>query len=515
MTTNTNQDELIAFLRSPDAWRDGSAKVQTIETHGALVFMAGDEVLKVRRAVRLPYLDFSTLEARRRFAEREMTLNAPHAPGLYRGVVAVTREADGSLAVGGRGTPVEWAVRMARFSQDALLSAVVDRERLPEPLAKDLADAVFKYHQAATPTETDRDGISGLLRSVLVSLSGSTDLRVQEATERIVRLARTAVQKSAAIRSERARAGFIRRCHGDLHLGNIVMWHGHPVPFDAIEFDEALATIDTLYDLAFLLMDLDRHKAREAANIVFNRYLWRSGDVRDVQGLAAMPLYLALRAAIRAMVALDRAKLGVGDASGSVAAALATLSYAETYLTPVPARLIGIGGFSGTGKTTLAKALAPAIGAAPGALHVRSDLERKWLAEVEETERLPESSYTAEASRAVYERVMARAQEALQAGQSVIVDAVLAKASERAELEAIARQVGCRFNGLWLTAGSEVLKTRVEARVGDASDATARVVELQNRIDTGAISWTTIDVGGDVQGSVALARAALEVDAYQ
>ena len=264
-----------------------------------------------------------------------------------------------------------------------------------------------------------------------------------------------------------------------------------------------------------LLMDLDRHKAREAANIILNRYLWRSGDMRDLRGLAAMPLYLALRAAIRAMVALDRAKLGVSEASGSVSAALATLSFAEAYLTPSRPRLIAIGGFSGTGKTTLAKALAPAIGVAPGALHFRSDLERKWLAKVEETERLPAGGYTVEASEAVYERVITRAQAALQAGQSVIVDAVFTKASERAEVQAIAQRVGCPFNGLWLTAGSEVLKARVEARKGDASDATVRVVEQQTQIDTGAISWTTIYVGGDVLSCLERARDALEVDTRQ
>ena len=515
MAMDRIQDEVFAFLRSPSAWGEQSPRVETIETHGALVFMAGDQVMKVRRAVRLPYLDFSTLAARRRFAERELALNAPHAPGLYRDVIAITREIDGSLAVGGNGTPVEWVVRMARFGQEALLTAVVEREGLPEPLAKTLADTIFDYHAAAPRSNVTGDSIAALWQSIQSALASASDARVQAVTMRLDQSARSALEKTAVVRDERARSGHIRRCHGDLHLGNIVLWQGRLVPFDAIEFDETLATVDTLYDLAFLLMDLDRHQARDAANIIFNRYLWRSGDLRDLQGLAAMPLYLALRAAIRAVVALDRAKLCVSDMNTAVLAALKSLWRAEAYLTPATPWLIAIGGLSGTGKTTLAKALAPSIGAVPGALHVRSDLERKWLAKVVETERLPEGAYTAEASQAVYERVLARAQAALQAGQCVIADAVFARAAERDELEAVAQRIGCRFSGLWLTGQPEVLKARVQARVGDASDATACVVEQQTWIETGMISWTNIDVACDVQDSLRQAQTILAVDAHQ
>ena len=212
------------------------------------------------------------------------------------------------------------------------------------------------------------------------------------------------ISGSAATLDERAAAGFVRRCHGDLHLANIVMWEGRPALYDAIEFDEAVATIDTLYDLAFLLMDLDRHNQRPAANIVLNRYLWQSGMPLDLQGLIAMPLFLALRAAIRAMVTADRA--AQEDREGretDLEKARHYLRAALGYLEVAPPQLVAVGGLSGTGKTTLAASLAPWLGRAPGAIHLRTDLERKRLAGVGELDRLPESAYSQEARKRIYD----------------------------------------------------------------------------------------------------------------
>ncbi|MFZ4808957.1 MAG: AAA family ATPase [Hyphomicrobiaceae bacterium] len=505
--TSESQREIFEFLREPSSWQalgPRPDRVDVIETHGALVFLAGSEVLKVKRAVKLAYLDFSTLDRRRAVCQRELALNHPAAPDIYKEVLAIVRRADGRLALGGPGTPVEWAVRMVRFGQDQLLESVATRSGIGVDLAKALADMAAASH-ARAPVAVGIDTaprLEAVVATIVASLAavGQADaMELGGALERRVAAGRTLL-------AQRAAAGLVRRCHGDLHLGNIVMWNGMPAPFDAIEFDEDLATVDTLYDLAFLLMDLDRHGCRPAANVVLARYLWRTGRDLDLEGLALLPVFLALRAGVRAMVRADRARQVDGRAKVEALARVAhTTALAHAYLAPPAPRLIVVGGLSGTGKSTLAAALAPAIGAAPGSLHLRSDLERKALAGVDEAVRLPPSHYTAGSSAGVYEALVRKANLALRAGHSVILDAVFATPQERARCAALADACGAAFTGIWLEAGSETLKARVAARRGDASDATVTTVESQLGYELGSIDWVRVDAsrGPDVTRAAA------------
>jgi predicted kinase len=312
----------------------------------------------------------------------------------------------------------------------------------------------------------------------------------------------------------RAAAGFVRRCHGDLHLNNIVLWRGRPVLFDAIEFDEDLATIDTLYDLAFLLMDLDKRNQRRIANMVLNRYLWCSGAELDLHGLGALPLFLGLRAAIRAPVMAERAQqesAEVGDRDRQTARDY--LSSANTYLAPAAPLLIVVGGLSGSGKSTLARALAPELGPAPGAVHLRSDLERKQLHAVAETVRLMPESYTQMANDAVYAGLYEKARDIVAARHAVIVDAVFAQSEARARIEAVAVELGIPFQGLWLTASPEKLVQRVAARRDDASDATPDIVRRQLgwHLDPLPETWKELDASGSPEEALQNARAALAV----
>lgn len=493
-------------MRRATAWPHPVGVVETVETHGAFVFMCGEDALKIKRAVRLSYFDFSTLELRRKFIDREYEINVASAPDLYRGVVAITRERDGTLAIGGGGEPVEWALLMRRFSQDHLLAHVAEQGLLTRPLAVSLADAIVAFHANAPRLQRHADTTGAIAGGVLATLGSCEDATIRAAAAHLARALRAAADCSQTVLDARARDGYVRRCHGDLHLGNVVLWNGAPVLFDALEFDEQLATIDTLYDLAFLLMDLERHHARSAANVVLNRYLWKTGDPRDLEALAALPLFLSLRAAIRAMVALDRARAKLDQREVLIAHAVETLNLAISLATPVPPRLIVIGGLSGTGKTTLAAGIAPILGSAPGAIHLRTDLERKWLAGVGEFEHLPPSAYTQDASRAVFERIFDRARIVLASGHSVVVDGVFALPDERAAVEAIAREAGARFDGVWLEASPEILKQRVADRTADASDATPAVVDMQLAMDTGEVTWARVMSGG---GPEALQRAGL------
>jgi aminoglycoside phosphotransferase family enzyme len=388
-SSQIDQRAVIDFLGRPRS--HGVANVERVETHGNLIFLAGDDAFKIKRAVRFDYMDFSTLGKRRAACEREVSLNRKWAPDLYIGCIPIVRASDGLLAFGGEGEVVEWVVHMQRFDQDDLLSTRAARREINSQLATELAHAVYASHQGADRI-ANPPGIStyrDLAASICRGLAGSKVLREHDISHLKSGL-ECQLARSGTIIEQRAMHGFARRCHGDLHLANIVLRQGRPMLYDAIEFDDALASIDTLYDLAFLLMDLEFQDLRKAANVVLNQYLWRSGEELDLRGLAALPLFLGLRAAIRALVTMDRAAQEASEVRDrDIERAQRYLGAALAYVDPRAPALVVIGGLSGTGKTTLAAALAPHLGASPGAVHLRSDLERKALAGVDEHARLP------------------------------------------------------------------------------------------------------------------------------
>lgn len=481
------QAEVAAFLA-------GLAGTQPIETHISAVFVGRDTAWKMKKAVALGFLDFSTLEARARFCQRELELNQPAAPGIYRDVVAITRAPDGQLREGGDGAVVEWVLRMAPIPAEDFLDAVAARGALTPELLDGLGDSLFALHQAA-PLVTGLDAPAAMAEVLAGNLRAAHAAGLPEAA--IAPLAaqfQAALSRSAPLLAARAAQGRIRRCHGDLHLGNLCLWQGKPTPFDALEFDEALARIDTGYDLAFLLMDLDRQAGRAAANRVLNRYLARSGDYGV---LGPLPLWLALRALVRAHVEAARGRDGVP-----------LLRAAADYLAPPPARLIAVGGLQGTGKSTLARGLAPALGPAPGALLLRSDELRKRRFGLAPEEPLPPEAYAEAVSAATHEELFMIAEAALRQGHAVALDAMFLEARHRLKAAEIAARVGVPFQGFWLEAPMEVLKSRILARRGDASDATIAVLERAAQADPGPIDWRRLDAAGD---ALAAARKALGV----
>ncbi len=509
---NPDTRELITFLTSPASYDEPVGRIETIETHAAYIVLAGGSALKIKKRVKLPFLDFTTLARRRAALERELELNRAHAPQVYRHLVMIGRRPDGTLAFG-EGDPLDVALVMARFDQDQLLARMAEKGPLASDTARELADMVARYHRSLPPV-ADLSG-AAIMRETVAALAANL---VADAPAAAGPLAREFATQSAAevtrhgpLLEARSRDGCVRRCHGDLHLGNIVMQNDRAVPFDALEFDESLATIDVLYDLAFLLMDLDVRGDRKAANAVLNAYVGAEPAGGEIEGLATLPLFLATRAAVRALVACERAlQRGVGQECPHTPRAVSYLNAANGYLTAAKPVMVAVAGLSGTGKSTLAAGLAPWVGPAPGALILRTDIERKRMFAVAETERLSPQHYTEQVSDQVYAVLYEKAERALAAGHGVIFDGVSAKPAERERIAAIARTNGALFCGLWLEASLETQIARVEARRGDASDSDAAVVRSQAERDLGPQTWPTIDAGRTREHTLAAAVTILQ-----
>ena len=500
------QTELTAYLQSGKAgW---PLPVERVDTHAAHVFLAGDRAWKLKRAVDLGYLDFSTVEKRHDALAAELELNSRTAPGMYRALHPVTRREDGGFRIGGDGAAVDWLLEMRRFPAGGLLSHMAKAGPLDEPMLLRLADRIAAFHRdAAIAGGSGADHVFGVIEGNLDAMLRVAPVIDREQARALHKRHMELAQGCAAMLDLRAARGRARHCHGDLHLANIAMVDGEPTPFDCLEFSEELATTDVLYDLAFLLMDLWQMGLKHEASLVFNRYLDRSGV--DEDGVAAMPLFLSMRAAIRAHVAGAQAGQSPQDEQAA-SRARSYMALARELVQPVPARVVAVGGLSGTGKSTLARAIADRIGRPPGARVVRSDVLRKRMAGVQMEERLPPSSYSAESSAAVYAEVIALASEMLSEGQGVVADAVFARGDERDAIMRTAMGHGAAFEGIWLEAPEAVMRRRVDARHGDASDADAGVVALQARMDVGPLGrWIRLSADGTPDDVAVRARAVL------
>jgi aminoglycoside phosphotransferase family enzyme/predicted kinase len=500
-----DQQEVIDFLSRPRAYGRSGGPVERIDTHISVVFLVGERAYKLKRAVTFDFLDFSTLARRRQACEAELSLNRRTAPDLYLRLVAVRRRPDGALALGGEGTALEWLVEMKRFDQQTLFDRLARAGALTPSLITKLAHRIAALHEGAERRRDHggRDGMAAVLRGLEKGLARvEQGASSQAAGHLLVRLEGELERHGDLLEARRAN-GFVRHCHGDLHLGNVCLLEGEPTLFDAIEFNERIACIDVLYDLAFPVMDLWHHGLRDLANRLFNYYLGLSADI---EGLPAFPLFLSARAAVRAHVLALNVHGPRAITSERERIARGYLAAAAALSEPVPARLLAVGGLSGSGKSTLARRLAPNLGRTPGALVLRSDVIRKRLLGRDLDARLGPEGYSPALSARVYREIGARAASALEAGQTVIADAVYARPDERDALEEIARRRGVPFLGLWLSAPPEVLASRIGGRRADVSDATVAVLEKQLDYPIGDMSWRELDAGGSPDGVEKRAR---------
>lgn len=504
----TPQAEVLRLLAR--AATHGGHRPRRIDTHISTVFLAGEHAWKLKKAVTLPFLDFSTLESRRAACAAEVEVNRRAAPDLYLGTVPVTRGADGALRLGGDGEAVEWLVHMRRFDQRTLYSKLVAAGRVDRRGIQALTEAVWRFHRIA-PRRPDRGGVAGLtwvIDTNAASMATSPDILPPAEAARLTEAARAWLARLGPLLENRRAAGLVRQCHGDLHCGNICVVDGQPTPFDAIEFSEDIACIDVFYDLAFLLMDLERRGARALAGYALNHYLDLTGDYA---GAGLLPLLLSLRAAVRAHVSATMAAGAEGAERDRLAEeARAYLHAAQTYLAPPAPTLLAVGGLSGSGKSRMARELAPFL-AVPAAAVVRTDALRKQLMGCGLLDKLGPDGYTPEITERTYQALYDTCLMLLKAGHGTVADAVFAKPEQRDAIEQVARAAGVPFRGLWLFTPPDLAARRIEERTANVSDATVQVLEQQLGYDLGAIAWPQVQTGGSKDKALADGRAAIGV----
>ncbi len=509
-----HQSDVINFLSKPQTFGlDENTLVKRCDTHISIVFLAGEYAYKLKRAIKLPFVDFRQLEDRQIFCQRELDVNALGAPGLYLDLVAVTLGKQG-LALGGEGEVVDWLVKMHRFDQTQLFDQLCEAGKIDASLMERLSDHIVACYNAA-PVDQEFGGYAGMKRAFdghyLAFENCPQGVLDQEKLTKLKERVDGELKDRKNLLEERSKKGYVRACHGDLHLRNICWFQDEIMLFDAIEFEPDFSVIDVLYDLSFLLMDLCHRGRQDLANVVLNRYAGLSGDVA---GASVLGLFLCSRAAIRTHVdAVASQNQATQELAQQVAqGARQYLDETLSYLADKPVCIVAIGGLSGCGKSHLAKALAPYLGRKPGAYIARTDMIRKRLMQVKPSEKLGPYGYREPVTKLTYETLYSEVSQAAQAGYCVVVDGVFAREEEREKLQALAASLNIPFIGLWLEAPIDVLEERVRARVGDPSDANEEIVRLQAGYNLGEISWHHLNAARDFDAI--FSQSCLILDAY-
>ncbi len=483
----TRTAALVERLKRPTAYPHPAQRVEVLETHISYVLLAGDFAYKVKKPVRLSFLDFSTLEKRRFYCEEELRLNRRAAPSLYLDVVPVGGEPP---AFGSAEEPLEYAVKMRRFPQEGLLDHLAREHRLAPAHVDAFAAAVARMHVSA-PRAPDEDAALAIERATRPALDNLLDIGALEPAA-AVRASLNALAAWTRDESERLRQrfalrhgdGFVRECHGDLHLGNAVLADGEVVPFDAIEFEPAFRWIDVMSDVAFAAMDLHAHGEGALAARFVNRYLEETGDYG---GARMLRFYMVYRAMVRAKVArirMHQPRISTSQYGEAQSGFFEHVRLALKLARPAPPALVVMHGLSGSGKTVASERLVEAL----GAVRIRSDVERKrlhGLGAAARTDSPPGGGlYAAETTRRTYAHLAVLAHEVLAAGLPAIVDASFLHRADRMRFQDVARAAGAVFQIASCVAPPEVLERRVAERAraaADASEADAAVLELQRR----------------------------------
>jgi aminoglycoside phosphotransferase family enzyme/predicted kinase len=480
------QNRLVTALCEAESVSGGIAKARLMETHISYVVLAGEFVYKIKKTVDFGFLNFTTLRARRFYCDEEVRLNRRFAPYLYLGVVPITGSLD-SPRIGGGGETLDFAVKMREFPQESLADNLVSQATVSSAEIDELSATLARFHLAAKPAKYDTKfgEPEAILARALENFRELLQLPVKIDTALVAVLehwTKNEFARRGAAFEYRKYAGYVRECHGDLHLGNIVYLDGRLTPFDCIEFNDDLRWIDVISDIAFLTMDLDYHRRRDFSARLLNQYLEATGDYG---GVSLLRYYQVYRAIVRAKVAVLKAgsdshtstEISEGDKDYSN-----HIRLADTYTRLRQPALIITHGLSGSGKTTLTQSLLEQV----GAIRLRSDVERKRMHGLDSSGRsdsgLGAGLYAPDVTAATYHHLLGLARPLLAAGYPVVVDATFLKHRDRWLFRQLAQELAVPFAIADIYAPVDELRRRVNQRADqgrDASEATSAVLERQ------------------------------------
>lgn len=482
--SETPPANLLQALQNPELYHHPVDGFQVIETHISQVILTGQYAYKLKKPMDFGFLNFSTLERRKHFCEEELRLNRRLAEPLYLEVLPVTGTPEQPV-IGGKGEPFEYLLKMRQFRQDQLFDHLQETGALKPELLTSLAQQVAGFHNSLKPIPDEKP--MGTPEAVYEGMQENfeqirpmiTDSALLSQLDNLQAWTETTFECHRDLIAKRRAEGFVRECHGDLHLANITVYDGNVTVFDCIEFSEPFRWIDVINDLAFLLMDLESRKEPALANRVLNTYLEYRGDF---EALPLLPLYKAYRALVRAKIALFTLGNPSLDAQEKEALMQRYREYAqlaESY-SNIPNRyMLATVGLSASGKTCVSGAMSEEL----GLIRLRSDIERKRLhglaPQDDSQSSIGADLYSPEANEQTYQRLAQLAGDLLAAGLPVMADAACLKEKERALLAAAAESQGVPFALIHCEAPEHLRKEWVRKRKGDASEATEELLEAQ------------------------------------
>lgn len=480
-------DQFVENLLNPEVYDHPVQPFQVLETHISWVILTGDFAYKIKKPVDFAFLNYSTLEKRKFYCEEEIRLNQFLAPELYVGVVPITGE-NNSLRMNGKGQAIEYAVKMRQFSQDLIFSQLLARNGLTPLLIEQLAQFIADFHQR-TPV-ADKSSVLGTPEHVHAPVVQNFEQILPLLTEEedktqmafLQQWSEEQFKQHEKLFAQRKKQGFIRDCHGDLHLGNIILYQGKPILFDRIEFNEDFRWTDVIADIAFIAMDLAAHQQPEMAKHLLNSYFSFTGDYA---GLAILPYYQAQRAIVRAKVnlfGLFQPQLSAEKKQEILQRYRKFMQLAQQYTQQKNPVLFITSGFTGSGKSTLAQKLVEKI----AAYQLRSDVERKRLFGFNRTEtthsEVNKGIYEKEATQKTYDHLAEQAKIILQAGYSVIVDASFLKKAQREKFQHLAKELKVPFFILNCQVSRAQIETWIKERqteMRDPSEGRMEVLTMQ------------------------------------
>lgn len=461
---------------------DPAGKPQRLETHISWIVLTGTFAYKIKKPVRFDFLDYSTLELRRQQCERELEIGRRYAPEIYVAVLPIRETTQGLTVGGGAGSIIDYAVQMRQFDQAQLLDRQLTAGQVAGHEMDALAEQLAMYHSQAARVELVADEASS---RVIQPASENFDYLLAHLADSIQRNAVAQLKGWTELQTvrlrpwfaQRAAAGAVRECHGDLHLNNLLRIDGKFLAFDPIEFNDRLSQIDTINEAAFLMMELHEHGFRSHAYRFINQYLEAA---RDYDGLRGLSYYLVYRAMVRAKVDVIRHTQTTGSQQTTLTdTGWRYVQYAQRVAAPVRPALLIMHGFSGSGKSTVAMRLVEAR----GLMRLRSDVIRKQLLGIDPQDKTPEhrlgEAYSADLTARVYEQLATRSEQVLSAGFGVIADATFLKCSQRQRFADLAARLNVPFQIIDCTASISELERRLAQRGLDPSDATLSVLQHQ------------------------------------